>query len=41
VTSRVFEEVVDVDASSLEITWFLLSAPSSKALKKKHSWEIT
>jgi hypothetical protein len=34
VTSSVFEETIDFDASSLENTWFLLSAPSSKALKK-------
>jgi hypothetical protein len=25
---------IDLDASSLDITWFALSAPSSKALKK-------
>jgi hypothetical protein len=25
---------IDLDASSLENTWFSLSAPSSKALKK-------
>jgi hypothetical protein len=31
----------ELDASSLDITWFALSVPSSKALKKKHSWEIT
>jgi hypothetical protein len=30
----------ELDASSLDITWFPLSAPSLKALKK-HSWEIT
>jgi hypothetical protein len=34
VTSCVFEKAIDLDASSLENTWFLLSAPSSKALKK-------
>jgi hypothetical protein len=30
VTSRVLEEVVDVDASSLENTWFLLSATAQR-----------
>ena len=30
-----------VDASSLDVTWFALSAPSWKALKKSTSWQIT
>jgi hypothetical protein len=31
----------ELDASSLDITSFALSAPSSKSVKEKHSWEIT
>jgi hypothetical protein len=34
VTSCIFQEAIDLDAFSLENTWFLLSAPSPKALKK-------
>jgi hypothetical protein len=34
VTSCVFEEAIDLDVSSFENIWFLLSAPSWKALKK-------
>jgi hypothetical protein len=34
VTSGVFEETIDLNAPSFENTWFPLSAPSSKALKK-------
>jgi hypothetical protein len=33
-TSCVLEEVINVDASSCENTWFLLSVTSWKALKK-------
>jgi hypothetical protein len=40
VVSGALEETVDLNAS-FDITWFPLSTPSSKALKKKHSWEIT
>jgi hypothetical protein len=34
VVSGDLEETVDLDASSLDITWFAFSATSSKALKK-------
>jgi hypothetical protein len=34
VVSGDLEETIDPNASSFDITWFALPAPSSKALKK-------